>query len=392
MRLVMTSRLQPGTILAMDVITGQHGAPLLRKGTKLTTTYCEALERAGVNAVYIDDPLSEGIKVVELLSQQTRRDATTALAEAFQAAPTIFSGKLKQLPAGLFGELERISQAIANDIADCKDAVFALADLASSDRYALQHSIDVTVLGLLIGQRHFNERGWIDYRGQRSFENIEARLAQLGFGLLLHDVGKLAIPADVLNKPATLDEDEWMLIRKHTLNGLELLPSTLISAVSKSVIRSHHERWDGNGYPEGKYGSDIHQFARIAAVCDVFDAVTSDRPYRSAAPTHVGVAIVLEGAGTAFDPEIVETFKQIVPPYPPGNEVILNDGRVGIVSDATLPRLDRPMVRVFEEADGSRVTPYEVSLLDDPKIVITADNSSAAAAPRQQYSWPSAAA
>ena len=392
MRLVLTRRLEPGAVLATDVLTGRHGTPLLRKGTRLSNSYRDALVRAGVNAVYIDDALGEGIVVPQILSERTRQEATSALAQAFRAAPTVFGGEKTRMAPQLVEELERIAAMIAGDVSDCGDAVLALADLASADLYTLQHSIDVTALGLLLGQRVFREKGWIDYRGQRSYEHIDKKLAQLGLGLLLHDIGKLAIPSAVLNKPDKLDDGEWQLIRQHPITGLELLPSNLVSAVSKTVIRSHHERWDGRGYPDGKFGTDIHQFARIAAVADVYDAVTSERPYRGAAPAHVGVAVVLDGAGTAFDPELVEMFLKIVPPYPPGIEVTLDDGRSGVVASVSPPRLDRPTIRVAVEADGSRVTPYEVSLLEEPDISIVDDSCSPLQARRERPRWPVAAA
>ena len=292
----------------------------------------------------------------------------------------------------LVEELERISAMIAADVSACGHAVLALADLASSDLYTLQHSIDVTALGLLLGQRVFRERGWIDYRGKRCYESIEKKLAQLGLGLLLHDIGKLAIPASVLNKPDKLDDEEWALVRQHPITGLELLPSNLVPAVSKTVTRSHHERWDGRGYPDGKSGSDIHQFARIAAVADTYDAVTSERPYRDAAPAHVGVSIVRDGAGTAFDPEIVEIFFKIVPPYPPGIEVDLSDGRRGIVAAVTPPRLDRPRIRISGATDGSHVVPYEVELRDEPSVAIVDDSCAPAETFRERPRWPVSAA
>jgi HD-GYP domain-containing protein (c-di-GMP phosphodiesterase class II) len=391
MRLVMTRRLESGTVLATDVMTGRHGTPLLRKGTRLSDSYRDALLRAGVNAVYVDDDLGRGIDVPRILSERTRQEATSALAAAFRAAPTVFGGEKSQMAPQLVEELERIANMIASDVSDCGDAVLALADLASSDLYTLQHSIDVTALGLLIGQRVFREKGWIDFRGKRCYDHIDKKLAQLGLGLLLHDIGKLAIPQSILNKPDKLEDDEWEMVRQHPLTGLELLPSNLVSAVSKTVIRSHHERWDGRGYPDGKKGEEIHQFARIAAVADVYDAVTSERPYRGAAPAHVGVNVILEGSGTAFDPEIVEVFLKIGPPYPPGIEVTLDDGRRGVVASVTPPRLDRPVIRIASDTAGKPVDAYDVNLMEDEAQIVD-DSCTPVRVTRERPHWPVAAA
>lgn len=392
MRLVMTRRIAAGAVLAKDILVGGQGAPLLRKGTRLSESYRDALLRTGINAVYIDDRLGEGIDVPQILTERTRQEATSALAQAFRAAPSVFAGERTQMTPQLVEELERIAQMIAAEVSHCGDAVLALADLASSDLYTLQHSIDVTALGLLVGQRVFRDQGWVDYKGRRSYDNIEKRLYQLGLGLLLHDIGKLAIPASALSKPDRLDEHEWELVRRHPEVGLELLPSELIPAVSKTVIRSHHERWDGRGYPDGKAGHDIHQFARIAAVADVYDAVTSERPYRGAAAAHVGVSVVLDGAGSAFDPEIIDVFRKIVPPYPPGIEVGLADGRIGVVARVTPPRLDRPTVRIATDRDGAPVLPYEVNLLEEPEVQISDGSVTPLRALRERPRWPMAAA
>ena len=102
-------------------------------------------------------------------------------------------------------------------------------------------------------------------------------LQELGTGLFLQDIGKLALPPSLVHKPGPLAPDEWELMMQHPLLGLEFLRDDTISAQAKSVVRSHHERWDGSGYPSGLVGEEISLFARIAAVADVFDAVTSER-------------------------------------------------------------------------------------------------------------------
>src|ERR671927_617498 len=124
---------------------------------------------------------------------------------------------------------------------------------------------------MLVGQRVFKEHGWIDHTGKRTWERRDRRLARLGLGLLLHDIGKLAIPTEILNKPGKLDEAEWELMRAHPRTGVEMLRSDLISPLVKVVVRSHHERWDGAGYPDARRGTEIHELARIAAVANTFD-------------------------------------------------------------------------------------------------------------------------
>jgi HD-GYP domain-containing protein (c-di-GMP phosphodiesterase class II) len=367
MRLVATRRVEEGTVLGADVMDGRSSAiPLLRAGVKLTERHRKALLASGVNAVYVDDALSEGIEVKQGVSPETRQRATQAVARAFDGCKEAMSAG-HGLPESVLNDLQKVAEMIAADIADNADMAVALDDLGSADGYTLQHSIDVAAVGMLIGQRLFREQGWLDHLGRRVYDRRERRLARLGLGLLLHDIGKLIIPADILNKPGKLDGAEWELMRAHPRAGVDMLRSDLISPLVKVVVRSHHERWDGGGYPDGLSGEDIHQLARIAAAADVFDAVTSERVYASARPPDVGVQIVLDGAGRAFDPDVVDVFRRVVAPYPPGVEVSLSDGRRGVVASVPPENLTRPLVRVGWNAAGQAVTPYEVDMAGEPE-------------------------
>ena len=377
MRLIATRRLTPGLRLGRDVPAPRGTVPLLRRGVELTARQCQALVESGINAVYIDDALSADIDVAMALSDDTRREAREALDRALADAPALVASG-EQLPDRTAIELQRIAELIASEVAASGHAALALSDLAGADSYTLEHSIDVTIVGLLVGERVFRERGRIDFMQKRSFDRIEHHLTQLGVGLMLHDIGKIAIPSQVLQKPGQLDDEEWELMRRHPLTGVEMLPGDAIGARAKSVVRSHHERWDGGGYPHGLAGDDIPQFARIAAVADVFDAVTSERPYAKAAPQHVGVSIVRSGETTAFDPEVVEVFREVIAPYPPGSEIVLSDGRRAVVVEARPGRFDLPLVRVHRDAGGREIAPYDLDLGDHPDLAPAAGSPTAA--------------
>ena len=237
--------------------------------------------------------------------------------------------------------------------------------MAVADQYTHRHSINVTALGLLLGRVQFRRNGWVDYRGQRRFDQLDRRMSLLGMGLLLHDIGKMVVPAEVLNKRGPLDDDEWALMRTHPQAGVALLDPSSTSPLVTAVIRDHHERFDGSGYPRGVVDGEIHQFARIAAVADVYDAITSERPYKAASPPHVGVSVITGGHGTSFDPEVVETFRGIVFPYPVATEVHLADGRVGVVVSVDPSDPDMPVVRV-DGPDG----PQEIAVDTRSDLVV----------------------
>ena len=134
---------------------------------------------------------------------------------------------------------------------------------------------------------------------------------QIEFGFLLHDVGKVAVPDAILFKSSSLTEEEYALVRRHPIIGSEILRDVDFLGEGKLVVRHHHERWDGSGYPDGLIGDAIPLAARVFAVADALDALTTDRPYRPASSFARARNVVLAGAGTQFDPDVVAAYKQI---------------------------------------------------------------------------------
>jgi HD-GYP domain-containing protein (c-di-GMP phosphodiesterase class II) len=364
-RLIPLNLVPSGAPLGRDIMGNREdGIPLLRAGTPLTARFKEALRRADVHAVYVDDEATRGVNPRPVLSDATRAAATAAVASTFELVRgALISGQ--PLTADMLENANSAAARMAGEVGYDADVGLALANLAGADSYTLQHSVDVAALGILIGQRLYRERGYIDFRGQRSFEKLDRRLTALALGLLLQDIGKLAIPRDVLEKPGPLNDNEWAVMRTHTLTGASLLRSDSISLLVKSTVRSHHERWDGAGYPDGKAEDEIHEHARIAAVADAYCAVTSERVFSPAKPAHVGVRVIREGRGTLFDPEIVDAFSKIVAPFPPGDAIELTDGRGGVAASVFEDEVDRPVVRVLGDGD-----PYELPLADHPEIRI----------------------
>ncbi len=134
---------------------------------------------------------------------------------------------------------------------------------------------------------------------------------ELEFGFLLHDIGKLAIPDSILYKPGELTPEERALMAQHPVVGAEIVRDIEFLAEPMHVVRHHHERWDGSGYPDGLAGEDIPLSARVFAVADVLDALTSDRPYRSGSPLQVAREMIVAESGTHFDPRVIEAFNTI---------------------------------------------------------------------------------
>jgi HD-GYP domain-containing protein (c-di-GMP phosphodiesterase class II) len=370
MRLVSLSNLQEDARLARDIVSGRDGGPLLRAGVSLSARFIEHLHKAGIQAVWIDDELGGGIDPVPVISPQTRGLATRALSAVHEEARRAVAAG-RGLDPEATDDLSDVVDAILQEIEEHDGKAVVLADLCGASAYGVQHSIDMTALGLLIGRRLITEHGWLDYKGERQDDRIEERLFRLGMGLLLADIGKLAIPESILNKPGKLTEEEWEIVKAHPKAGVKLIrdAGAWCPLVQGCVLR-HHERWNGTGYPEGKVNTEVHEMARIAAVADVFDAITSERPFAAAKPTHVGVQTILAGSGTQFDPVICEAFSHRVAPFPAGVEVELSDGRRAIVVSVPELEMDRPVLRVISGPGA----PFDVSLQSDQSIQIAGWN------------------
>ncbi len=141
--------------------------------------------------------------------------------------------------------------------------------------------------------------------------NIDPKLGAnqpMRYGFVLHDIGKIGIPEGILLKEGALDPEEWATVKTHPILGVELVEPLRLGEETESVIKHHHERWDGHGYPDGLVGEEIPLGARIFSVADTFDAITNDRPYRSALPKSAALAEIRKGAGKEFDPQVVESF------------------------------------------------------------------------------------
>ncbi|MBD0380410.1 HD-GYP domain-containing protein [Paenibacillus sedimenti] len=214
--------------------------------------------------------------------------------------------------------------------------VFQLFEaVRAKDDYTHQHNIGVGVLATLIGK-------WM---------NLSAKeLTTLSLAATLHDVGKLRIPSEILNKPGKLSREEYEIIKRHSLYGYEMLKDTVgVGPRVAAVALQHHEREDGTGYPNGLKNGDIDMYSKIVAVADVFHAMTSKRPYHEPKPFHEVLGEMQNGKFGEFDPEIVSVFLNNITRHLVGNQVVLSDGRQGEVVYINPHDAGNPLVKVGDE-------------------------------------------
>jgi HD-GYP domain-containing protein (c-di-GMP phosphodiesterase class II) len=361
MRLIRLSSLSDGMVLARDVRTGRPGEhPLLRAGVSLSGAYVGRLRAIGIHTVWIDDELSRGIEPLPPLDPDHRIAAETAVSESFDRTARTMSKSNAAMPHQDIERLTNTVTRIAKSLADAPEAALALDDLATADAYTHRHSVQVAIVGMLIARRHWYRDGWRDWMERPRFDGIEARLTKLGVGLILHDIGKLAVPVAILNKRGALTDEEFAQIKLHPTAGVDLLRGANPSPLVVATVRDHHERLDGSGYPAKRKAEKIHEFARICAIADVFDAISSERPYKHAALPHVAVNIIAEAAvNGSLDPEIVSAFRRVCLPFPLGTEVIDDGDWLGVVSAIDT---DDPWMPTLRRMQGGEVAELLVDL------------------------------
>ena len=222
-------------------------------------------------------------------------------------------------PWDLLGEDEAFLEALVGQSALALDNLRVLRDLQKSQR-ELEAAYELTLWGWakaveLRDQEtagHTERVTALTLRLAKALGVPEEDLDDLRRGAILHDVGKIAIPDSILLKPGPLTEEEWAVMKLHPVYAYEWLSGIPFLKKALEVPYAHHERWDGSGYPRGLKGLEIPLSARIFAVADVYDALTSDRPYRKAWPKEKALAYIREEAGKQFDPEVVEAFLKLM--------------------------------------------------------------------------------
>jgi len=261
-------------------------------------------------------------------------------------------------------EVERIEPLVENMVDSIfrnQNALLPLAMLKKHDDYTFEHSVGVCALLVAFG---------------RGLKLDRTMIKDMALGGLLHDVGKALIPDTILNKPGKLTDDEFGRMKSHVDQGILLLQQTLgVSPVALRVAAEHHERFDGSGYPSklNKEGISIH--GQMAAIVDVYDAISSDRVYHKGMPPTQALKKLLEWSSHHFNPQLVQAFIRAIGIYPTGTLVQLESKRLGVVTEQNDKNLLQPTVRIFYHA-GQRhyITPEVIDLAKSQDRIASFEN------------------
>lgn len=358
MQMVSVVRLTPGMSLGKSVFSAS-GRILLRKGVALTPSYIGRLKTMGFTYVYIEDSETAGIEDIDSIPQEVRVEVVGRLETVFHKLSDK-QGIVSMTQSGELGrEVLDIYRSLFSSVEQNPHMLVNLSAIYSSDAHTYVHCMNVAVIATILGLAS-------------GYDKTKAEA--LGIGAMMHDIGKIEVSPAIVNKPGKLTDAQRAEMNRHCLYGYELLRSQRdLPTESAYCALTHHEFYDGSGYPDGVKGDGIHEFGRLLAVPDVFDALTSNRAYRRAWLPSDALEFLYAKTFTQFDPKIVKLFVRHFNIYPVGLPVELSNGKKGVVYKPNAEQVQRPTLVILEE-EGRKVTPYEYRLADYTNVTITKCN------------------
>jgi len=335
------------------------------------------LKRRGIKEVYIDT--ERGLDEADAFTQaeveqqnQTKLDKAGSLdmskagsvsveeelAKAHNLqnkAKGIMSDVLSDIKFGRPLETEgfdELADGMIDSVLRNHNALACLGRIRQKDNYLMEHSINLAVLMGIFA---------------KSMKIDRDTMHHVMVGALLHDIGKIMVPDNILHKPGKLDDDEFSRMKQHVVFSRDLLKKTPgIHPLTVDVAAQHHERIDGSGYPEGLKGCDICREGKMVAITDVYDAITADRCYHKGLAPTVALKKLLEWSGTHLDEKLVHTFIRSMGIYPVGSLVMMDSGRLAVVIEASEKDQTRPIVKVVYSTRLKQYIPAEIIDLSKP--------------------------
>lgn len=360
MRFVPIGSVKEGEKLGKHIYDSD-GRILLKKGVTLNKRLIEKIKSNGIYSLYIDNDFDvEDLE--DVIKPELRVQAINAVRNTFknfQKFSEYFSGynrndfqlkKIKKERDEYISSLVKISEDIINEIINSRNVLISLVDIKTMDMYTYQHCINVAVLSLVLGvELNLNKN----------------ELKNLCLGAMLHDIGKIFIPSEILNKKGKLTEEEFEIVKTHTTKGFEYLKDCHdILPTARIISLQHHEQVDGKGYPNGLKGDSIYKLSKIVAITDVYDALTSDRPYRKALSPNEAIEFIMGNGNIKFDYDYVKKFVKKIVPYPVGTLVKLSNGEIGVIKEINKEFALRPVIEIIK--GNKRI----VDLMQEKSLVI----------------------
>jgi len=388
MRRMHIQNVEPGMMLG-KALYGDNYEVLLNKGVVLTEDYINRLKNRGFIKVYIDDEDTADVVIKDPISDKIRIMATKGILKTYELTQSAIvnieadttESIIKSINTPKIKNAFQENQAFKQMCKDInsfvdelmnEDILSGLNSIKSFDNYTFEHSVDTAVLSIIIAKRLFLNKD---------------KLRQIAIGEFLHDIGKIFIDKNIINKPGKLTAEEYEQVKQHPVYGYELLKDIdNIGEASRHIPYQHHERQDGKGYPRCLRGNNkindcdvgyteqdkFIMIAEIAAIADFYDACISDRPYRKGLSPDFVYGLIKDGSGTQFNRELVDCFLGVMPKYPVGSEVRIKNGInkdfTGVVMSLNIQQLSRPKVKLLRDAKKNKIAPFEFDLSSNSSI------------------------
>ncbi len=348
MKKLHISAVQPGAVIAKTVFM-ENGSVLLGAGMELTQRYIDRLIQLGIDTVYIEDKHTTDIVPEDAISDETRRYAVETVHKTMTGFMNQPQMKGRMTTPDLGTEFHKVFGDILAELSSRKDILVNLTHLHVMEGYLFHHSVNVAIIAGIVGLAKGYNRN---------------QLLELGIGALLFDIGMTQLPKELWNKKSELTKEERMRINGHTEEGFHILRKQHnISLLSAHCALQHHERYNGSGYPRNLADKQIHEYAQIVGLADVYDALISPRAFRRSYSTNEAIEFLFASGNELFDLNLIQLFVKHVAVYPIASTVQLNTGQVGVVSHVDPVAAHRPVIRIIQEADGTPVaSPYEIDL------------------------------
>ncbi|MBN2238699.1 MAG: HD domain-containing protein [Dehalococcoidales bacterium] len=340
---------QPGIQLSTDVYDS-FGNIIMEKGTRLTFDNVSILGQMGGGELFFEDRRVDDVPVTPLLPERLEGEAARQLRAFFDLSRNVAlynseltridTNPIEKIVYSMVGQLFPVVMGEVNSI-----GCFSLKD------YDFVHPVQVTGLSLLMGRK-------LGYK--------EDTLTKLGVAAILQNIGYVALTAGMMSEPDTLDTINKYEVQQHCQYGYQIMKEyTNLDPDILTAILHHHEQWNGEGYPFGLKGESISKFARIITIADIYYSMVSRRPYRNSYLPHEAIEYVMAYSGEFFEPELVQLFTKLVPLYPTGVMVNLNTGERGIISNANLGFVGRPVIRIcYDKSLNELRHPFDMDLTE----------------------------
>lgn len=332
---ITKNHLKPGMILSKDIVmytNDNYSKLLLTKGQVLNNKFINKIEFNNIEGAYIEGEAFYDIDVDSYINENLVTKSLSQIKDVYLE----FKMSTGKVGISSIKKLSSIVDSLIIELIYKENLSYNIIDFRNYDDYTYQHCLNVAILSISTGI---------------SLKLSEHKLHDLGMSGILHDIGKMLIPLEIINKPGKLTNEEFEIMKTHPQNAVNMLDGIVSNDILRG-IESHHEKLDGTGYPYGRKSNNIHQYGKILTVCDVYDALTSDRSYRkSCFPSEV-IEYIMGCADSHFDFNILNNFLKVIVAYPVGTFVELSNNKLAVVVKNNPENIMRPLVRIIN-SDGT---------------------------------------